>query len=330
MVASNQQLVVVLLLSWIRLARTSLCENDCGVFGVCLLDTVSCLGNECKWKCICQHGYGGQDCSLQVEHCDDKITHSPLDVDFCYNGGRCETYIADSKTKGKATRCNCQKAVGSAKVYAGHQCEYPSQHSCEDGVEFSNYAFCVNGGTCKKIVPEGSPHPLCECKNGFVGRHCQFLATAVPKEELIYVKNGGSSSSKTSQAVNHTHSTHYVTGHNNVQTSAETSNVSPAAKSTKSGLPAGTKFMISFVIISAMILMVGIRRSRRNRHHQIVGDLEADTEEKPDETEIVFGEVEATVMDGDLYLDSSSIMETVPLDDQDQEEAHQSEDMVIV
>jgi hypothetical protein len=328
--SSKRQLAVVLLLSWIRLTKTSQCEHDCGVFGVCLLDTASCLSNECKWKCICQHGYGGHDCSFQVEHCDDKKTHSPLDVDFCYNGGRCETYIVDNKSKGKATRCNCQNAVGSAKVYAGHQCEYPEQHSCEDGVEFSNYAFCVNGGTCKKIVPEGSPHPLCQCKNGFAGRHCQFLATAVPKEEVIYVKNGGSSSSKTSQAVNHTHSTHYVSGHSNVQTSAETSKASRAVNSTKNGLPAGTKFMISFVFISAMILMVGIRRSRRKRHHQIVGDLEAETEERSDETEIVFGEMDATVVDGNLYLDSNSIMETVLLDDQDQDEPDKSEEMVIV
>jgi hypothetical protein len=164
-------------------------NGDCGPYGECLKDTLSC-GNNCTERCKCEPNYFGPDCSYQAEVCPNSILGATDDeAEVCFNGGTCYpvTQLAGSSAE-VYYQCDCRKAYGDAGkiVYAGHQCEYPAQASCESGVASSLYAFCVNGGTCKATVPPGSPHPGCTCPVGFDGRHCQYAYGTAPAKELEY------------------------------------------------------------------------------------------------------------------------------------------------
>jgi hypothetical protein len=76
----------------------------------------------------------------------------------------------------------------SPKNVAGHQCEYTSELSCEVGNPDSNYAFCVNGGTCLRMTRAGKPHRGCLCGEDHEGRHCQYRIGTAPASELAYLK----------------------------------------------------------------------------------------------------------------------------------------------
>ena len=162
------------------------CGVDCGSHGACVLETTACTNNgtyACKWDCQCQPGWEGNDCSNQLSRCNETITSSPDTATICYNGGTCESYSIAGQAPG--TRCNCQVTVGQ-QAFAGHQCEYKAMTSCEQGLSLSNYAFCVNGGTCKKTIRPGQPHPLCDCVTGFSGHYCQFESDVPPTDEILY------------------------------------------------------------------------------------------------------------------------------------------------
>lgn len=168
------------------------CPPDgCGPFGECQLDTISC-GDDCQERCKCQPGYFGDDCSFQAEICADEV--GPGGVQTCLNGGHC--YKVDHMS-GAANeyeyQCDCRKAYGDASAYAGHQCEYPAEVSCEkspdqsrNDVSPSSYAFCVNGGVCLQLVERGEAFPGCRCSIDYAGRHCQYATGTAPAEELVY------------------------------------------------------------------------------------------------------------------------------------------------
>jgi hypothetical protein len=178
-------------------------EKDCGPYGVCLLDSRSC-GDNCQERCKCVPNYYGSDCSLRAETCPDAIVGTQDEARECLNGGTCYlvSELAGNNQEdgggGMGTdtvspvnsyyRCDCRRAYGDAGrvVHAGHQCEYPAEVSCEQGVEQSLYAFCVNGGTCPTTVPSGSPFGGCACPTEYEGRHCQYLYGTAPSEELVY------------------------------------------------------------------------------------------------------------------------------------------------
>jgi len=191
-------LVLVLLLTTTTVAAASSneCPNDCGPNGNCITDTRPSCGEEsdlCTTKCKCNPGWDGPDCDTQVVMCPEPLTHSPEDAQTCFNGGKCVEQKVDLllDPDGVGMVCDCSTAAIQDVAYAGHQCENYSEESCELGQEFSTYAFCVNGGTCKELVPIGSPHPLCDCPDEYKGRHCQFAAGTAPQQEQILVPKDG-------------------------------------------------------------------------------------------------------------------------------------------
>jgi hypothetical protein len=143
-----------------------------------------------QYQCDCDDGFAGRDCSLRQSVCAEALDYSPDNAKVCLNGGVCEAFHMLNGTAGM--RCNCQPAAGEL-AYAGPQCEEPTTDVCEEGRTTSEYAFCVNGGTCVRKVPPGEPHPFCHCLDGYEGRHCQYQQgfAAAPMEELIYVASGG-------------------------------------------------------------------------------------------------------------------------------------------
>jgi len=118
----------------------------------------------------------------QTETCSEPLTYSPDNAD-CLNGGICQEIEVGGGVAGMV--CDCQSAVVGSYSTVGHQCEFKAEVSCEAGREFSSYAFCVNGGVCKSLVEPEEPHPLCDCSDGFEGRHCQFAVGTAPQEEPI-------------------------------------------------------------------------------------------------------------------------------------------------
>ncbi|GAX20121.1 hypothetical protein FisN_17Lh073 [Fistulifera solaris] len=154
----------------------------CGAHGRCRLDTQSC-GNNCTERCICNDGFDGDDCSIRLDICPDTV--SPDGARSCLHGGKCQQ---NSETQ--EWTCDCSSAKKGGKMYAGHQCEFAAQVSCEIGKVDSVHAFCTNGGTCNRMVKPGEHHPLCDCDENWEGRHCQYEKGSRPVEEPIYAIPG--------------------------------------------------------------------------------------------------------------------------------------------
>jgi hypothetical protein len=212
-ITATLSIVVIVFISVdipILLAQTGFnldgCFNNCGApNGICIADgnktdcTVTAYESCILYRCACVYGYSGNDCSLQYETCTEPITTSPDSAQQCFNGGTCENYRIDNTDNDNedlqyGTRCNCQSLPNDAIAYAGHQCEYPATQTCVRNANHSTYAFCVNGGTCKKLINFNEEHPLCKCPTGFGGRYCEFKIHInpngtfdLPDDERIYV-----------------------------------------------------------------------------------------------------------------------------------------------
>lgn len=152
-------------------------EYGCGSHGRCHLDTRSC-GDSCTERCVCNEGFDGNDCTVRLDICPGAI--SPDGARSCLHGGRC------MQNADEQWICDCSSAKKGGKMYAGHQCEFAAQVSCEIGKQNSAHAFCTNGGRCYSQVKSGEHHPLCDCDDAFEGRHCQYAKGSRPEQEKIY------------------------------------------------------------------------------------------------------------------------------------------------
>lgn len=141
--------------------------------------------------CTCppSSGFGGVDCSMPVQHCDDG-------KQSCFNGSVCvRNDRKDPETREYRYHCDCSKAF-DVSAYAGLQCEHSATESCEKGIQ-SEYSFCTNGGACDVEIFSGERHHDCICPADFTGSHCQYLIGEVPtddlKETLGVYRGGGDS-----------------------------------------------------------------------------------------------------------------------------------------
>jgi hypothetical protein len=162
----------------------------------------------------------------------EPIRRYNINTTMCYNGGTCEriddaTYastvadygtgynhrhhhreqqqqqrrrggggVENSSTEGidldTVYRCRCNDNDNDST--GSQQCETAAESvSCEIGNENSNYAYCLNGGTCRMMVTSVQQHVPCECprteddtSTGYEGRHCQYERNTQPEGEYKY------------------------------------------------------------------------------------------------------------------------------------------------
>ena len=105
--------------------------------------------------CVCPNNFAGTFCEHPLDSCGEK-------QHLCVHGGKCVDL-------GNEQLCDCDTAESSlATFFAGSHCEHPVNDICTEigpnsappsSVTFGNsipgapVAYCVNGGTCKAVVP---------------------------------------------------------------------------------------------------------------------------------------------------------------------------------
>ncbi|VUZ54040.1 unnamed protein product [Hymenolepis diminuta] len=122
-------------------------ENPCKNEGVCVMH------NPTGFKCICPQGWGGLDCSENLDDCE---------YNKCQNGGTCKDSVG-------GYNCECPRG------YTGEYCEHsiPSRITVvKSSVSFGcTFNRCMNGSVCH---PDMSPIGYrCNCPSGHGGTFCE-------------------------------------------------------------------------------------------------------------------------------------------------------------
>lgn len=121
--------------------------------------------------CVCPNNFSGTFCEHALDSCGEK-------QHLCVHGGKCVDL-------GSEQLCDCDTAESPlATFFAGSHCEHPVNDICTEidpnsvspsSITFGNtvpgsaVAFCVNGGTCKTVVPQNEPYVFCiKCFDKFL------------------------------------------------------------------------------------------------------------------------------------------------------------------
>ena len=263
----------------VRSDHDGICDPACGEYGTCMGSDTYVPGcdpkadpNNCEvFSCECEYGWEGESCSFQYETCDAEITNSPDGARQCFNGGKCEEYEITEPPElagDTGTRCNCQSLPSDTIAYAGHQCEFAAEEVCVRDAEHSTYSFCVNGGKCKEYIEFNEEHPLCDCPDGYVGRHCQFKTNIdigndfeiPPEDEIKYVNMIWNSRTNTTEVLE------------------------PVSSESNDELSGGMKFFILLLVMIVVVLtcIICVRRRRRQQSPTTTSTTTKDTTTGPD------------------------------------------------
>jgi hypothetical protein len=94
--------------------------------------------------CICPIAFTGLKCEVAVEKCGEN-DH------VCLHGSTCTQ-------EGGNYSCDCEQAFNGLDHFSGKYCQHKSTSICtpdnKPGSGKNKFAFCVNNGTCKKLVDE--------------------------------------------------------------------------------------------------------------------------------------------------------------------------------
>jgi len=107
--------------------------------------------------CECVDGYSGVLCDIKTEVCGNG-DH------ICFHGSQCVR-------ENDGWTCDCD-ARDSAALAAGKHCQHKATSLCAGN---KDHGFCVNDGEC---ISENGNH-VCQCKNGYTGKHCEVPANSV-------------------------------------------------------------------------------------------------------------------------------------------------------
>ena len=108
---------------------------------------------------------------------DDSTLNECDDGTICENGSKC---VRHPYKEGKYI-CDCLAASNDI-FYAGIYCEHKATDTCSEGGD-NGPSFCTNYGSCTtKPAGENDEHVACNCKPGYVGDYCQFVAGSKPSD----------------------------------------------------------------------------------------------------------------------------------------------------
>jgi len=109
-----------------------------------------------------------------------------LALNECKDGTICENSApcTPHPVKEGSYMCGCNLAH-SEIMFAGVYCEHQATSYCESGSDYSDHAFCTNGGTCKRSVAASVEHAGCKCPSGYEGDYCQFVEGGRPSDWLV-------------------------------------------------------------------------------------------------------------------------------------------------
>ena len=110
------------------------------------------------------------------------------DGTYCENNSPCIAHpIKEDKYM-----CDCSLAhlnpsgiaqTADLKVsFGGVYCEHVATSYCQQGKQFSDTAFCTNGGECRLLVGKNEEHAGCKCPPNYEGHYCQFVRGAKPSD----------------------------------------------------------------------------------------------------------------------------------------------------
>jgi len=104
------------------------------------------------------------------------------DGTICENAAPCMPH----PTKEGTFMCDCNLALDGNKnslvKFAGVYCEHQATSYCQSGSEYSEHAFCTNGGRCEGMVSMREEHAGCKCPTGYEGDFCQFVRGGRPSD----------------------------------------------------------------------------------------------------------------------------------------------------
>ena len=114
-----------------------------------------------------------------ITECDDGT--------MCDNSSPCVAHpVKESKYV-----CDCSRAhlgaggplTGVSEVrFAGVYCEFRATSYCQRGGDYSDHAFCANGGECRVLVGRNEEHAGCKCPPNYEGHYCQFVRGGKPSD----------------------------------------------------------------------------------------------------------------------------------------------------
>lgn len=155
-----------------------------GTGGVDWCDDEPCQnGGECipatgGYRCLCQPGTFGEDCSGNIDDCDpnpcingeceDRINSFNCDCDRGYMGERCEIPVNDCSPN------PCQNGGTCIDEEDGFSCDCADGwrgRTCEMRREPCDPNPCQNGGLCIDLMNDFQ----CACPAGYTGKRCQTV-----------------------------------------------------------------------------------------------------------------------------------------------------------
>lgn len=88
----------------------------------------------------------------------------------------CDCSLAHLNPSGIAQTADLKVSFG------GVYCEHVATSYCQKGKEFSDTAFCTNGGECRLLVGKNEEHAGCKCSSYYEGHYCQFVRGSKPSD----------------------------------------------------------------------------------------------------------------------------------------------------
>lgn len=140
-------------------------ENQCEQQQCYSDGTKECINEWAHRSCICKHGWTGDDCSQNIDECENHVLSMKADENLepmCKNGGEC--YDQNPNDNARGFRCRCIPG------WTGDYCE-TDINECTEGFDGKHAGMnpCKNKAICFNTVGSYS----CTCSNHFKGDNCE-------------------------------------------------------------------------------------------------------------------------------------------------------------